>query len=319
MRTLKILLIYFFVVLILLAVLPLIFVTISSSAQGSNNSQIKADSLVVAVISPQGEKTKLPIEEYLVGVVAAEMPASFESEALKAQAIAARTFVYRNIPVPLQENGTDEEDIAVSSDPARFQAYIDERERSQRWHSNKEKNEAKIRQVIQETQGIIITKDGKAVTTPYSAICGGQTASSADVWGGDNSWLQSVPCKWDKEAAKYESEVTLTLEEVSQKLSAEIKDVKKMKVISRYKDNRIKQMAIGEKTWNGTEIRNVLGLNSTNFTWDIKGDDIFFHVQGYGHGVGLCQYGANGLAKKGYTAEKILKYYYNGIELTKAY
>lgn len=317
MKAIKIFLIYFVVILLLLAIFPLLLISFSASADGEQ-SGISADSLMVAVVSDQGIKEKMLLEEYLVGVVSAEMPASFEPEALKAQTIAARTYVYRQIKQPQADNGAAE-DITVSADPSVFQAFNNESQRKEKWQEKAPEYEAKIRQAVEATSGIIVTKEGQAVSTPYSAVCGGHTASSANVWGGDNSWLQSVVCKWDTESPKYESQMIFSLQEAAGKLSVDVKNLPGMKIIKKDNDGRIAEVSIGGKTISGQDMRMALGLNSTNFSWQIKGDEIIFQVKGYGHGVGLCQYGANGMAKAGYNAEEILRHYYSGVELSRIY
>ncbi len=317
MKAIKIFLIYFVVILLLLAVFPLLLISFSASADGEQTG-FSADSLVVAVLSEQGGREKMLLEEYLVGVVSAEMPASFEPEALKAQTIAARTYVYRQIKQPQADNGSAE-DITVSADPAVFQAFNNEKQRKEKWRDKAPDYEEKIRQAVGATSGIIVTKDGRPVSTPYSAVCGGHTSSSANVWGGDNSWLQSVVCKWDTEAPKYESQLTLPLQEAASKLSVEAKSLPGMKITMKDNDGRVAEISVGEKTISGQDMRTALELNSTNFSWQIKGDEIIFQVRGYGHGVGLCQYGANGMAKAGYDAEEILRHYYSGVELSKIY
>ncbi|MGI6361634.1 MAG: stage II sporulation protein D [Bacillota bacterium] len=314
MKILKKILIYIALMIILLAVLPLIIVW------GSDAKKESSDVVpVISVLNQQGKQEEISLEEYVVGVVSAEMPANFQLEALKAQAIAARTFIYRNSPSPLGEGGRHGA-ISVCSDFKHCQAYLDIEGRREKWQERTEKYEKKVRQAVQETQGQIITVDDKAVSTPYFAICGGHTADSSTVWKGEEkTWLKGVTCKWCKDAAKYQSQVVFTLKEAAERLKVSEQDLKKMKIEKKNPEGRIATVKAGDKQLSGTEIRSKLALNSANFSWKIKGDKIVFSVRGYGHGVGLCQYGAAGLAKQGYTAEKILAYYYQGVKIKKVY
>ncbi len=315
---------YIFIYLLLFITLLICFPLFLVQFFYSQEPKILPESPVVSVMAPNGDELQLMLEEYVVGVVAAEMPASFEPEALKAQAIVARTYVLMHLPKPVGAADLNQ-DVTVSSNPGNFQAFITEEEMKERWHDQADFYLEKIRTAVYNTYGLVVTYNGEMVTTPYSSTCGGCTEDNADVWGSDLPWLQSVPCTWDEEAPRYHGEVEMTLKKAAQKLSdatntnVNAQDIAKMKQVSKTVGGRVKEVKIGEKSYLGTQLRTAWGLNSTNFCWQVDGSNINFSTIGYGHGVGMCQYGANGMAKAGKTAQEILAYYYQGIKLTQRY
>lgn len=255
---------------------------------------------------------QIPIDEYLIGVVAAEMPANFEIEALKAQAIAARTYTLKRI----EGKKTDYPQKAVlCTDYRHCQAWESFTQLKKKWGViGYYRNLKKIKKAVLETRDIAIVYEGKLIDPLYHSSCGGfKTENSEEVWGTYLPYLRSVKCQWEENKKVYS--LAFSFQEFGQKVFG-----KKNYAIENIKSEmtstgRIKNLIINGEVVSATELRTKLGLRSTLFSWQLSNKIIKLNTFGNGHGVGLCQFGANGLAKKGMTYKQILKYYYNGIEL----
>lgn len=271
-----------------------------------------------------GEVTEMELEKYIEGVVAGEMPALFHAEALKAQAIAARTYAVRKMR---RFGGPgDDRNLAadISNDPARDQAWLSEAAMKERWGLlGYYRYRSKITAAVQATAGLILTYRGEPITPAYHSTCGGRTENSEDVWTYEVPYLRSVRCDYDTHSQYYRTTVSLPLAAVAEKIGAgrlpaapAADDIGKLLVVlERSSTGRIKQVQAGDKIHRGLEFRMLLGLPSSHLTWQVKGDAVEFSVQGYGHGVGMCQYGADGMAKAGKKAEAILTHYFTGAEV----
>ncbi|MEW8957729.1 MAG: stage II sporulation protein D [Moorella sp. (in: firmicutes)] len=268
----------------------------------------------------------LPLEQYIAGVVAGEMPAEFAVEALKAQAVAARTYTLKKIEEARVKPDELHPHADICTDPAHCQAYADDDVLRRRWGLfNYWRYKNKIQEAVRATQGMVLTYQGKLIDPVYHANGGGRTERAADVWGRDLPYLQSVPSPWDKDAPRYQSTVALTLEELDRRLGVSLTAVPAaslspnggdaIKVLERTASGRVKTIKIGGKTFAATELRRLLGLPSTDFTWQVQGDNLIFTVTGYGHGVGMSQYGADGMAREGKNFAEILAYYYRGTRI----
>ena len=255
------------------------------------------------------------LEEYLVGVVAAEMPASFEMEALKAQAVAARTYAVYQM---------DTQGISLSQvQEAGGQAYISEDQRRERWQEKFEQYEKKIRTAVESTAGEILVYDQEPILAAFHAISAGATEDAENLWSGEDlPYLQSVPSPMDTTSTEYVYTVSLTEEETAALLQqadpelilAEGSLIDQMQVLSRSDAGYIEQMQIGNRTYTGAQVRTALGLRSADFTVEEKDGVFIFTSYGYGHGGGMSQYGANALALDGMTYQDILAYYYTDIQ-----
>lgn len=262
---------------------------------------------------------EIPLEDFLAGVLAAEMPAAFPLEALKAQAVAARTYVYIHSPLNPKGDGSRHEEGAVCCQAAHCQAWLSQGERQERWGQKAAEYEKKIRQAVAETRGLILTYEGEAAEAPYFSTCGGRTESAQELWGSHRPWLISVACNWGAEAPHYRSEEVFSLEEAGALLDCLPQEVAAMKELGRTSGGRVDALEVGGKTLSGSEVRGLLGLRAAAFTWQVAKEEISFAVSGYGHGVGLCQYGAGGMSRAGYGFEEILKHYYTGVEVERIY
>lgn len=275
-------------------------------------------------LSKQNTIEKVSLEDYVRGVVAAEMPADFELEAMKAQALAARTYMVRRIVeqdfsnVPVQN--------AWVTDTIAHQAYLSEEELRRRETSSPDAalQMEKLNRAVQETKDLILTYDGKPINATFFSTSNGYTENSEDYWGDYTPYLRSVASPWDaKLSPRYKQTVTFSYKELLQKLGvASISSAAgrstSMKVLSWTAGRRVKTISVGGKVFSGKDVREKLGLNSAQFAWTWRGTQLDITTTGYGHGVGMSQWGANGMAKEGKTAEQIVKYYYQGISIEKA-
>lgn len=263
---------------------------------------------------------ELNMEEYLLGVVSAEMPANFEQEALKAQATVARTYTVYMIENSKEKHG----EANICDDSTCCQAWISKENRLARWEENeRENNWKKIEDAVYTTSGKIITYDGKAIDAFFHSNSGGKTEEVSNVWGGtDLPYLQSVETSGEDAYSQYQSEVILTKVEFENKIREKHSDFsinydesECIKVMEYTEGNRVKTIKIGNLELSGVEVRTLLGLRSANFMVEIDNDNIKFSVKGYGHGVGMSQTGADSMAKAGSNYEEIIKHYYSGVEI----
>ena len=263
---------------------------------------------------------EVDLDEYLWGVVSAEMPASFEKEALKAQAVVARTYTIYKIV----NNDGKHKDADICDDSTCCQAWISKEDRLEKWDDDeKESNWNKIVDAVNSTQGKIITYKGKPINAFFHSNSGGKTEAPVDVWGGTGyPYLQAVATAGEDAYSQYSSNASFSKKEFEEKIKKEHSDFKinfKEKdciKIEGYTDgNRVKTIKIGNLELSGVEVRNLFGLRSANFKVKINGDNIEFEVVGYGHGVGMSQTGADSLAKEGENYEDIIHHYYTNVEV----
>jgi len=279
-------------------------------------------SLVVPVYLARTETVqRVPLEDYVLGVVAAEMPANFAPEALKAQALAARTYIVRRY---LDEDFSGVPDkSAWVTDTVMHQAYLTDAQMRKEWGAAYAANRAKLAQAVEQTAGRIIAYAGKPINAVFFSTGNGYTENAEDYWNVSEPYLRSVPSPWDKEAPGYETTVSMSKKQFVQKLGLSGKiganaAASGMKVTARTAGNRIASVQIGGTSFSGRELRERLGLRSSAFQWKVKGNQIEFTTFGNGHGVGMSQWGANGMAREGKSAEEIVAYYYRGTRVEPA-
>lgn len=266
-----------------------------------------------------GEVEQVNLDEYLCNVVSAEMPANYEIEALKAQAIVARTYTIYKI----LNKKHDTADIC--DDSTCCQAWISKDDRLARWEeSQRESNWQKIVSAVNDTKGKIITYDDKPIDAFFHSNSGGVTEVPVNVWGGTGyPYLQSVETAGEDTYTQYSSEVVFTQEQLINKLKEKYSDISidfsnsdDIKIMDYTESTRVKTVKFGNHEISGVEARSLLGLRSTNFEISIDDDNIKFSVKGYGHGVGMSQTGADSMAKQGSSAEDIIKHFYTGVEVS---
>ena len=244
------------------------------------------------------------LEEYVAGVVAAEMPAAFPEEALKAQAVAARTYQVRQ----MQAAGSS----AVLYDVG--QAYLSEAAQKEKWGESYGLYAGKIRSAVRATAGEIMTYDGEPILAAFHAQSGGKTEDAENVWNAAVPYLKSVDSKEDRQAPNNETTVTIAAKTLAEKLGV-AKDAT-VSVKKRTAAGYVAEVRAGDKTFSGREIREKLGLRSANFTIAKNGENYLFTVHGYGHGAGMSQYGASFLAEQGKDYHEILRHYYTDISFS---
>ena len=252
----------------------------------------------------------VPIEEYVVGVVAGEMPVEFEIEALKAQAVAARSYVMKQA----EKNIKKEYDVV---DTVLNQVYLDKERLTQVWKESYTNNINKIKTAVLSTKGEYISYNDKVAEALFFSTSPGMTENSEDVFSSKVDYLRSVESPWDEISPVYVTNKTFTLEEFYKLLGLEYSKNLNVEVLDTTKTGRIKLIKINGKEMTGKFICNKLNLRSTYFEIIKEDNKIIIKNKGYGHGVGMSQYGAQGMAKEGYNYKEILKHYYTGIEIKK--
>lgn len=261
-------------------------------------------------ITVEGIKDPLPLEQYIVGVVAAELPSSFHLEALEAQAIASRTFVLK-----VTENGQKTVEPSVS-----HQVFHSEQQRKQKWGANFKNNEKKIQQAVATTAGKILTYNDELITAMFFSTSNGKTESAEEYSGQDIPYLQTVTVKGEKELSPnyiQNTDFSITQWNAAFNFQWSTEQLNAIK-LTRNGSNRVQTMQMESYSWTGREIREKLKIPSTDFTinWKPVQNKISVTTVGYGHGVGMSQYGAEALARQGVQAKDILKHFYNKASIT---
>lgn len=267
-----------------------------------------------------GKVEKVNFDEYVCHVVSAEMPVSFEKEALKAQAVVARTYTLYKIKSKKHKNAD------ICDDFGCCQAWISKKDRYKYWKKDQDKKWNKIKEAVYETKGKIITYKGKVINAFFHSNSGGATERPLYVWGGEGyPYLQSVETVGEDNYDEYSSEVTISKTNFVKKMKSKYKkfninwkDKNCIKINSYTEGERVKSIKIGNKTLTGVEVRQIFSLKSARFSVQIGKDNIKFKVIGYGHGVGMSQTGSNTLAKSGKNYIDIIKHYYKGVKVENA-
>lgn len=275
----------------------------------------KKEQNIIVLNSETGQNMNMKMSDYIFGVVAAEMPAEYCEEALKAQAVAAYTYALYKI----KENADKPYDITDSF--ATDQHYIDEQETQKKWGEKAAKNSEKIKNAVKSVEGEYISYSGEPILALYHAISGGKTENILDVFSVELPYLVSCDSIGDLLDAEYQSSVVLTPEQFSTilkdkvTLSGEAKDW--VGQIQHRDNGYVKSVNVCGKEFKGTEIRSIFSLRSANFDLSYDGVSFNFNVRGYGHGVGMSQTGAEYMAKQGGTYKEILMWYYKNCEISK--
>lgn len=260
--------------------------------------------------------TEMPLRDYLIGVVASEINAAYHEEAIKAQTVAAHTMLLYS--KEHKNDGLNGADISDSS--TTHQGFLTEDEQRKKWGENYDTYREKIEKCVDAVIDLTIQYDGEPINAVFHSISNGQTENATDVWGGEYPYLVSVNSVGDKLSPAYSSEVTVAEEkfkEIMENEGAELKENPDDYVgeITNTDTEMVKTIIIGEKTFKGTEIRTLFGLKSSTFTVKYDDGNFIFTVCGYGHGVGMSQYGADYMARQGFKFDEILKHYYVGTEI----
>lgn len=309
---------------LILAIVMLTFPLMASKEQSpqDNNSvnanttplNNAADDETIKVYMSETKDIKLfSMEDYIFGVVAAEMPALYSDEALKAQAVAAYTYaIYKS-----KQNALEDYDITDNFQTD--QAFTSVEQAREKWGEDADIYETKIRNAINSVRGKKITYNGEPILSVYHAISSGKTENALDIWGGGYNYLVSVDSIGDKLSPNYLTTAEFSIDDLKAKLSSlaefsgEAKDF--FGEIIRTESGTVNTINICGKAVGGSSIRSALDLRSANFDVAFSSDKFIFTVRGYGHGIGMSQYGAHYMAIQGKTYEEILKHYYKGCEI----
>lgn len=298
---------------------------IRNEADDEYNENVDDRDLMINVYMTKYNKiVSMPFEDYVKGVVAAEMPAAFEAEALKAQAVAARTYALAR----LKEFGGSgcelHKGADICTDFTHCQAYAEKEDMVPTWGKDTDYYWEKISAAVEDTKGEVAMYGYLLIDPVFHAISGGKTENSEDVWKNSIPYLRSVDSPYEEEATKFKSKKEFSNGDFVNIMKRNIDGLKinqnrlpaEVKILSYTSGGRVKDIKVGNKVVSGRDFQMYLGLNSNNFTLQFNKGTVTINVTGYGHGVGMSQYGANGLAKHGYTYVDILKHYYKDIEIT---
>ncbi|MFC7440045.1 stage II sporulation protein D [Laceyella putida] len=282
-------------------------------------------------LSKEKRVVGLPLESYIEGVVAAEMPAQFHPEALKAQALAARTYVVGRLlnkrVVDVKEWGPQAQGAHVT-DTVQHQAFVTDAALREKWGYNYGNYKRRVAQAVRATAGQIITYQGKPIYAAFFSTSNGRTENSEDYFKEKYPYLRSVDSSWDQLSPKYIGRVSLKrglflkqLEDFTGKrlteAAFETGGEKPFIVLSQTQGGRIDQIRIGGQVFKGREVREALNLPSSDFHLQLTDEQVIVTTKGYGHGVGMSQWGANLMAEQGKSVDEIIKHYYRGVEISR--
>lgn len=249
---------------------------------------------------------KIELEEYVIGVVGAEMPAAFNVEALKSQAIIARTYA-------LKANSKGQ----VLSDNESTQSYKSNDQLRSLWESSYDTYFNKVKGAVDSTRGMYLTYNGNYIEAVYHSTSNGRTESSSNVWGNSYPYLVSVDSPYDSGNPSFLKSVSFSYSDISLKLDVIVTSDTIFNINGKTSGDRVSSISVGEVNFTGVEFRNKLGLRSADFDIEKNEDSVIITTRGYGHGVGMSQYGANGMAKAGYGFRDILLHYYPGVSISR--
>lgn len=275
------------------------FINTSNLVYNNSNS-------IIPLKLQNGDIIQIGLNDYIIGVVASEMPANFNIEALKAQAVISRTYTLRknSAGIVLEKDST-------------IQKYMNEKELKNIWNDSFNNYYTKIKNAVYATSNEVLMYDNTLAYTPCFIVSNGKTEDSINVWGDNIPYLKSVDSKFDITSKDYSSQKIVTKQDFCKKLNIEENSLKNIEIISKTVGNRIDKISIDGQIFDGSQIQKLLELNSTDFTITLNDDSVIIDVKGSGHGVGMSKYGANALANKGYSYKEILDYYYKGTNLEK--
>ena len=258
-----------------------------------------------------GSIDSIGLEEYIVGVLAGEMPIYFELEALKAQAVAARSYALKR----MEYNKNNEYDVV---DSIMNQVYLDRDYLKEAWGSSYTSNINKLIRAVNETSGEYLDYDGGIADALFFSTSNGYTENSDGVFSFDVPYLKSVDSKWDESVSSvFHSSITISVSDFLQKMKISNSDKVVFSDIVKSDTGRVISININGVDFKGMDVYNNLGLKSLDFSLEQVGSNVVINTSGYGHGVGMSQYGALGMAKNGYNYRDILFHYYTGVTIKK--
>ena len=298
------------ILICIVVILSIITVAVVSKKESTNHSFFDNED-TIKVKTKEERIEELKIEDYLVGVLAAEMPASFEIEALKAQAVASRSYAMYKIL------HNENEDYDILTDVTN-QSYITKEEMQKKWGNNYSIYLNKITNAVHDTEKEVMYYDNEIIESFYFAMSNGATEDARTVFQTELPYIKATTSTWDNESLNnFTVTVNIPKEQFCESLKLENCSTITIDNINYSASHRINSLEINNKKFEGTEVRKILNLRSTDFELDIGESEVIITTKGYGHGVGMSQYGANGMAKEGYNYKEILNHYYNNITINK--
>ena len=292
---------YLIIIIVVLSIIAIVSSPTKKKTAYFNEEEID----VTIKDADSSEETTLNLEEYIVGVVAGEMPASFAEEALKAQAIAARSYALSKI-----NSATTSYDLVTD---ITNQVYITPEQMQEKWGSDYEYYYNRVKKAVEDTKNLVMEYEGEIISAYYFAMSNGYTEDVSLVFGENRDYLVSVDSTWDEGVKNFTTTTTFSKQDFCTKLNIDCTNIVIGDIV-RSETNRVNTITINDQEFKGTTFRTLLGLRSTDFTIDIS-DDVKITTKGYGHGVGMSQYGANAMAKNGSNYEEILHHYYKDIDI----
>lgn len=276
----------------------------------------KKSSIVIPVYRTLSKQVEnIPLEEYVIGVVASEMPARFDLESLKAQALTTRTYI---VKLMSEENSkvVNSPEKSLVDDTKMFQVYKNKQELQKLWGKEYKWKMTKITEAVSSTQGQIITYNDKPIDATFFSTGNGFTENSEEYWKSKIPYLRSVVSPGDKSSPEFKNTKVISIDQFEKKLGVTLpNDGSVGEITSRTQGKRVASVSINGKKFTGKEIRDQLNLMSSDFDWNLKNGKVSITTKGYGHGVGMSQYGAEGMAKEGKSYKEIISHYYNGVEI----
>lgn len=257
---------------------------------------------LITVYRTNGDVINIGLTEYLVGVVAGEMPASFPIEALKAQAVVARTYTMKSLQIGRK-----------LTDSTSTQVYKDNNQLRNLWGNDYDRYYQRIYDAVTSTDNICVYYNGDYIDAVYHSTSNGYTEDAVNVWGNRIPYLQTVASTWDQNVSSYLKIITKEESDIISILGLDNLD--EIQILERNNSGRVEKVQIGNKIFSGVELRNMLGLRSTDFEIIRDNNIITITTKGYGHGVGMSQYGAKGMAEQGYSYREILNHYYTNVNI----
>lgn len=300
----------FIVLLISVIIIPFLCVKIFT-LKDDIDFKYMSNNIIRVKNEESGNIDEIPFEDYIVGVVAGEMPTSFEIEALKAQAVASRSYAMYQI------KGRENEDYDVVNTTTN-QVYQTEEKLKEKWKDSYVTNINKIKKAVLATSGEYLTYNGEVINALFFSTSVGFTENSEEVFTSSLPYLRSVSSSWDKDSPSFTDSYIFDLSDFYNKLGLEYNSTLNIEITLKSSTGRIRDLKINGIEFKGRDVASKLGLRSNYFDIVLNDKKVTINTKGFGHGVGMSQYGANGMAKEGYTYDKILKYYYKDVEIVKS-
>lgn len=296
--------------------------TVCETTVNSTNAEDKKNIFLVLDIS-SGEIIEVSDRDYIIGAVCAEMPATFETEAIKAQAVAAHTYAVRQRNNELSNPSQELKGAYISNDSSKYQAFFTEEQAKEYFGDNFDEYYGKISNAVDSVLNEILVYNNEPIVAAFHSMSSGKTESAENVFGNAVDYLVPVDSAEDINAPKYITEYEFTSDEIYARLKEAYPDIQLsddksewFSVKKRTASDTVTSVNVGDINISGWELRTLLSLRSASFNISYDNGIFTFETHGYGHGVGMSQYGANAMAKQGFTYDEILKHYYKGAELS---